>query len=259
MVTKIIERPTFAQIRKLNKQLKANAASVPTTLGGGTLGHLRLLLTPAEYATVSNTPFLRPANPGLNATVPNGATSAQTGHLVRTHQALKHTYDTCNNVDTALKQQIIHAVENAFISALENEHTGYNAVTARQIINHLFTTCGHISNKAMEDNDKTFKKQFDINEPIENLWMRVKNCVQFAEQGQTPYSAEQILRNVKRLFEQKGVFEIDLREFENLPSAQQTYATFKDRMTKAYDKYQERQKLTTAAGGYYTAHATLME
>ena len=55
------------------------------------------------------------------------------------------------------------------------------------------------------------------------------------------------------------MFEIDLREFENLPIAQQTYATFKDRMTKAYDKYQERQKLTTAAGGYHTAHATLME
>ncbi len=259
VVTKIIGRPTFSQIQKFNKKLKANAASVPTTLGGGLLGHLGLLLTPAEYATVTNAQFMFPVNPGLGAEVPQTSTAAQTGHLVRTHQALKHTYDTCVNVETALKQQIIHAVENAFISALENEHTGYNAVTAKQIMDHLFTTCGQISNEAMEDNDKTFKKQFDIDEPIENLWMRVKHCVQFAEQGQAPYSAEQILRNVKRLFEQKGVFEIDLREFENLPIAQQTYATFKDRMTKAYDKYQERQKLTTAAGGYHTAHATLME
>lgn len=65
--TKIIGRPAFLQIQKLYKQLKANAASVPTTLGGEPLGHLGLLLTPAEYATVSNTPFARPANPGLTA------------------------------------------------------------------------------------------------------------------------------------------------------------------------------------------------
>ena len=40
--------------------------------------------------------------------------------------------------------------------------------------------------------------------------MQIKQCVKFAEQGQNPYSEEQILQNVKRLFEQKEVFEIDL-------------------------------------------------
>ena len=30
-------------------------------------------------------------------------------------------------------------------------------------------------------------------------------------------------------------------------------------MTSAFDKYQEKQKMTTAAGGYHTAHATLAE
>ena len=225
-------------------------------MGGATLGHLGLLLTAAEYATVSNTPFARPANPGLTANIPQGATAAQTGHLVRTHQVLKHTFDTCANVETALKQQIIHAVQNAYISALENEHTGYHAVTAKNMIDHLFSTCGQISNDAIEDNDKKFKKPFDIDEPIENLWTRIKQCVQFAAQGQTPYTAEQILRNAKRLFEQKGVFEIDLRDFERLPPNQQTYATFKAGMTTAYDKYQEKQKMATAAGGYHSANAT---
>ena len=65
---------------------------------GGTLGHLGLLLTAAEYATVSNTLFARPANPGLPANIPQGATAAQIGYLVQTHQVLKHTYDTYANV-----------------------------------------------------------------------------------------------------------------------------------------------------------------
>ena len=71
----------------------------------------------------------------------------------------------------------MHAVDSAYISALENEHTGYNAVTVKKIIDHVFKTCGRISNESLKENDKTFKKQFDIDEPIENLWMQIKQCV----------------------------------------------------------------------------------
>lgn len=175
---------------------------------------------------------------------------------MQTHRVLKHTYDTCANIETAIKKQIIHAVENTYISALENEHTGYHAVTAKDMIDHLFATCGHISNDAIEDNDKKFENPFDIDEPIENLWTRVKQCIQFAEQGQTPYTAEQILRNVKRLFKQKGVFDIDLCKFIRQPPQNQTYANFKTAMTTAYDKYYEKQKMATAAGGYHATNTT---
>ena len=42
-------QPSAMAVRKLKKELYANARSLPSTLGGGNLGHLGLLLTEAEY------------------------------------------------------------------------------------------------------------------------------------------------------------------------------------------------------------------
>ena len=52
-VTKITGEPNYESLKNLKDELKANAASIPTTLGGGTHGYLGLILSPAAYAVVS--------------------------------------------------------------------------------------------------------------------------------------------------------------------------------------------------------------
>ena len=63
-LTKIHDSPDFASLKKIKDELKSNAARVPTNLGGGAHGHLGLILTPAEYALISATPYVRPVHPG---------------------------------------------------------------------------------------------------------------------------------------------------------------------------------------------------
>ena len=48
-LTPIRGEPTADTLIVLRKQLKANAKSVPSNLGGGTLGHLGLIIPPARY------------------------------------------------------------------------------------------------------------------------------------------------------------------------------------------------------------------
>ena len=91
IIPKISGKPNFEQLQQLVKLLKQNAASVATTLGGGLLGHLGILLTILEYATVSNTPFAPPPNPGLSPVVPQGTTAAQTGFIIRQHDVILET------------------------------------------------------------------------------------------------------------------------------------------------------------------------
>ena len=43
LLTKIHGKPTYPTLQTLYTELKANAGSVPTTLGGGQHGHLGLL------------------------------------------------------------------------------------------------------------------------------------------------------------------------------------------------------------------------
>ena len=73
-VTRIRGRPEYASLYKLYKEIKANAASVPSTLGGGQHGHLGLCIPPVKYQRLSRTPFIKPADPGAQpAVIPNAS------------------------------------------------------------------------------------------------------------------------------------------------------------------------------------------
>ena len=73
-LTKVVGKPNYSAILKIDEELKKNAASVRTTLGGGNHGHLGLLMTPAEYTQISHAPFVRPAIPALSLIIPVGGT-----------------------------------------------------------------------------------------------------------------------------------------------------------------------------------------
>ena len=67
--------PSYETLDKLLKQLKANARTVHSNLGGGAHGHLGLVISPASYALLSPLhPFNRPVFPGAQAVIPPGTT-----------------------------------------------------------------------------------------------------------------------------------------------------------------------------------------
>ena len=56
---------TLDSILLLHQQVKQNAQSVPTVLGGGKLGYLALVISDKTYHSISNsTPFERLHDPG---------------------------------------------------------------------------------------------------------------------------------------------------------------------------------------------------
>ena len=68
---KIHGEPDYPQLKDLKDKLKTNATKITSDLGGGGHGHLGLVLTPAEYATVSAVPYVEPAHPGPLIIPPN--------------------------------------------------------------------------------------------------------------------------------------------------------------------------------------------
>ena len=66
ILTKVHDTPTYEVLKRIKDEIKANATNVQCDLGGGRHGHLGLVLTPAEYATISATPYIRPVHPGPN-------------------------------------------------------------------------------------------------------------------------------------------------------------------------------------------------
>ena len=63
---KVHGAPTIESLLRIFWQLKRNAQCVSTTLGGGQLGYLALVLSDAAYDAIPNSaPFVRPSDPGL--------------------------------------------------------------------------------------------------------------------------------------------------------------------------------------------------
>ena len=112
--------PSYASLLKLKKQLKSNAKSVSTDLGGGAHGHLGLVLSPEEYGTVSQTPYEFPDHPG-EFNLPRNSSSDEAMILREHYYEELRLYQEAVEVKKALVKQIIAAVEDQFLDELKDE------------------------------------------------------------------------------------------------------------------------------------------
>ena len=104
-------------------ELKQNASSVYSNLGGGAHGHLGLLLSPQIYALISNVPYVRQAHPGP-LIIPANATSHAAALQERTWKEELRVFHEVRGVEQALIAQIINTVEESYVLSVRNRTTG---------------------------------------------------------------------------------------------------------------------------------------
>ena len=73
---KIYRDPDYGNINRMMQLLYGNAASLPTTLGGGQHGHIDIIMTPQLYTTLANTPYKSPNDPRITPTHATGVSAA---------------------------------------------------------------------------------------------------------------------------------------------------------------------------------------
>ena len=118
-VLKTIRRePTYETLHHLKNELKANASSVPTTLGSGNHVYLGMVIITAEYLRISlNEPFTWPRNLGVLVPNPNG-TAAQITSAENNHRLTKKLYLETLLFERTFIQQIIKAIDTKYLAAL---------------------------------------------------------------------------------------------------------------------------------------------
>jgi hypothetical protein len=108
VLTKIHGKPSYESLRNILTELKANASSVPSTLGGGQHGHLGLLLSDARYTALPHAiAWITPGNPGAFAPPPAPATGPQIEAAKDVWRELKRTFETSQASEKALIAQIL--------------------------------------------------------------------------------------------------------------------------------------------------------
>ena len=138
--------PTYATLHAMHELLSSNAASVTTNLGCGNLSHLCLTLSPTVYATLLTTRVVLPPNPGAMPVIPTGATGPKAASIRYAHDTATLAFNTFNNVDRALCQQLLGAVKDTFLRFKHKAHRGYIRSSTLDILTHFYETYALISN-----------------------------------------------------------------------------------------------------------------
>jgi hypothetical protein len=112
--------PDYQTIHATRKFLQANSQAIDTHLGGGTFGHLGLIISDASYSiiapTTENGPILwiTPQSPGREPANTDG-TAAQISAARHIWEEDVQTYGTCTSVQQSLKKQIISVFEPMYL------------------------------------------------------------------------------------------------------------------------------------------------
>jgi hypothetical protein len=115
--------PDYKKNHATRKFLQANSREIEKHLGGGTLGHLGLIISDASYAIIAPTTaagptlWMTPYPPGREPANTDG-TSAQISAVHHIWEEDVQIYRTCTSVQQALKKQIISVFESMYLEIL---------------------------------------------------------------------------------------------------------------------------------------------
>jgi hypothetical protein len=249
VLSRIHGKPTFESLQNVVTELKANACSVPSTLGGGHHGHLGLLLSDARYNTLAHTvPWATPGNPGPFVP-PNAGTGPQIEAARDVWRELKQDFQLCQATDKALIAQLVAAIEPIYLRALLNRDTGQYAGNIRAIILHLFNTHGKITPqqvKAKEDQLHLF--HYDISQPVDIVFNNINDLVDLADHARAPMTEQQMINLAYVIFAKQTILQPDLRLWSRRPVIEHTYVNFTQHLR---DAQSDLSSLPTAGDVYH--------
>jgi hypothetical protein len=70
-----------------------------------------------------------------------------------------------------------------YLEIINIDMVGFSKTTARDMIEHLFLSYGSITAVDLEHNFENMCKEWDPQQPVENVFRKIKDCLDYAEAG----------------------------------------------------------------------------
>jgi hypothetical protein len=206
-LTKVIGLLTNASLQVLKSQLCNNAASVLSRRGGGSHGHLGIVMDAVKYMAVSNNiPWADPVRPGELPVHGTDSTAILREQSNRQYDADFAAYELYSKVSNALKHQILLAVEHTFLQVLAHLRLGFMTVTPLVMIWHLDETYGRLTPGEIEANRLDLSTPWNPDRPIEDLCASIDTICCIADDGKAPITEVTTISLLLDMFETSGLF-----------------------------------------------------
>jgi hypothetical protein len=127
VLTRVHGKPIYETLQTLATEIKANAASVPSTLGGGQYCQLGLILSLVLLIQAHLLDLLTAPDRNLKL------------------QKIKLSFDLLQATEKTLIAQIVESIDPIYLQALLNCMTGQYSTDVCAVRLHLFTTHGKIT------------------------------------------------------------------------------------------------------------------
>ena len=108
-------------------------------------------------------------------------------------------------MDESLKNQVIDTLEDMYLKELKNKYTVFLVVTLCDLLKHIFDRYGNIATSDLESNNKWINKPVYSSLPINKYFNQINDCVQFDNDGKTPYTEEQVVQNAHHVVLVSGI------------------------------------------------------
>jgi hypothetical protein len=256
--------PDYQTIHATRKFLQANSRAIDTHLGGGTLGHLGLIISDAAYAMIAPktneepTLWVTPNAPGW-VTAETDGTAAQISAARHQWEEDVQAYRTCTSVQQALKKQIISVFEPMYLDILNDNMVGYANISERGMLDHLFETYGNITAVDLEINFENMRRAWDPQQPVETLFKQIQDCADYSEAGGVLIDhPQQINVGYAKIFA-TGHFMSACRRWNEKPTADKTWTQFKSHSAADHRQHKQMQGESTATAGYHSANADVTQ
>ena len=210
-----------------------------TLFGGGQHGHLCLVLTAPQYALLSPNPYIRPPRPP-----PLVIPAYQLPHVVKTEQA-RHAeqvrlFNECYNLEQALRQQIVKAIDDSYLTALRNWQTNTIDVAIPVIIDYLFSNHGQVTLAMLHQEEKNVKEMFyNPTHPIDVIFNKVEDLSDLSTAARAEFTEQQLINIAYISINTTGKYQPYIREWSCFQADQQTLTNFKNHFRQAHQELQE--------------------
>lgn len=254
--------PTYTTMLEFQSALDDNAMAVPAP--NTDLGHAALTMKKNDFTQANGSDYIDPVDPGPAPTAPSTistpsistrSTTASTTstttpsttttyidpfpaqEAIRKWQEEKTIYTTWRTTHTCLKNQIIHKVDDQYISTLKHARTKYATVSANDMMKHLWNTYGKIDMNDLTANETRMKQQWAPPTPIEALFKQLKDGQAFAASGKETISDSQLVRFGYDIMTNTGVLSRPCTKWRNENTGDQTWPKFMTHFTAAVKDY----------------------
>ena len=183
-LSRIIGEPTTASLITLLAEVRDNAGSVQTDLGGGDHSHLGLVCTPQTYQVLvpAAEQYIHPENPGRLVLAEASLTQYQIAQAREEHEESTRLFREVNGVEQTLIQQIVSAVEPKYLRAFRTPCTNKLNHTIPEIFNHLFNTYGDVTpSKLRELQTRVESLAFPPSEPNGSIFSEIDDLAVISE------------------------------------------------------------------------------